>query len=193
MSAELPLHVDNLARADTGALVVIDVQERLAGAMDPADRTRVLRNAAILLQAAGLLEVPTVVTQQYPKGLGPTEPELAAHIPDHATRLDKTAFSCCGADGFTAALSAAGRPQVVLAGMETHVCVLQTALELDARGYRVFVVGDACCSRDPANADNARDRLRQAGVVVTNTESLLFEWLGDARHEQFKALSALLR
>ncbi len=193
METNLPVSITTLTHADNAQLVVIDVQERLAGAMPPDDRARVIRNAGILLQAAGRLQVPVVATQQYPKGLGPTEPELAAHLPAGAARLDKTVFSCCRADGFNAALAAAGRPQVVLAGMETHVCVLQTALELHAQGHQVFVVEDACCSRNPANAANAARRLRHAGVIVTNTESVLFEWLGDARHGEFKALSALVR
>jgi nicotinamidase-related amidase len=90
-------------------------------------------------------------------------------------------------------LEATGRRQVVLAGMEAHVCVLQSALDLRTAGREVFVVEDACCSRSPRNRENAMHRLRAAGVVVTNTESVVFEWLRDARHEQFKALSALLR
>ncbi|HKJ08245.1 MAG TPA: hydrolase [Gammaproteobacteria bacterium] len=193
METDLPVPLSALTHADTAQLVVIDVQQRLAGAMGSEDRARVLRNAAILLQTAGTLQVPVIATQQYPKGLGPTEPDVADHLPAQAVRLDKTVFSCCRADGFNAAVSATGRSQVVLAGMETHVCVLQTALELHAQGHQVFVVEDACCSRDPANASNAARRLRHAGVIVTNTESVVFEWLGDARHEAFKALSALVR
>ena len=193
METDLPVPLSPLTHADTAQLVVIDIQERLAGVMGSEDRARVLRNAAILLQAAGRLQVPVIATQQYPKGLGPTEPDIADHLPAQAVRLDKTVFSCCRADGFNGAVSAAGRSQVVLAGMETHVCVLQTALELHAQGHQVFVVEDACCSRDPANASNAARRLLHAGVIVTNAESVVFEWLGDARHEAFKALSALVR
>lgn len=182
-----------LARAGDSVLVVIDIQERLAAAMVPAARAGVIRNTQILLQAAACLGVPALVTEQYPKGLGPTVAELVDALPPGTPRLEKTCFSCAAAESFPAALEAGGRPQVILVGMEAHVCVLQSALELLAVRREVFVVEDACCSRNQANHANAMDRLRAAGVVVTNTESLLFEWLRDARNEHFKAISALLR
>jgi nicotinamidase-related amidase len=173
-----------LVRAADSILVVIDVQERLPAVMP--DRASVLRSAGILLEAASRLEIPVVVTEQYPKGLGLTVPELAANLPSGATRLEKTSFSACGA-------LPVGRPQVVLAGMEAHVCVLQTALELAAAGREVFVVADAVCSRTPANYSNALSRMDAAGVIVTNTESVVFEWLRDAAHEHFRPLSKLIR
>jgi len=173
-----------LLRAPDSALVIIDIQERLAAVMP--ERDAVLRNTALLLEAASRLSVPVMLTEQYPKGLGPTVPDLAAKLPADATRIEKTAFSACGALPLA-------RPQVVLAGMEAHVCVLQTALELAAAGREVFVVADAVCSRTPANYANALDRLRASGIVLTNTESVVFEWLRDAAHEQFRALSKLIR
>jgi isochorismate hydrolase len=112
--------------------------------------------------------------------------EVAAKLPASAVRIEKTAFSACGALPLT-------RPQAVLAGMEAHVCVLQTALEMAAAGREVFVVADAVCSRTEANHANALARLRAAGVVVTNMESVLFEWLRDASHEQFRGISKLIR
>lgn len=181
-----------LCRRERSALLLIDVQTRLAAAMPAAARTRVLRNSAILLDAAAALNIPALHTEQYPRGLGPTEPELAQRLTD-AQRLEKTTFSCCGAAGFDAAVCADGRTQWILCGMEAHVCVLQTALELHARGLEVFVVEDGVCSRTETNRDNALARLRQAGVMVSNTESVLFEWLRDAADPQFKALSALIR
>ena len=183
----------HLCRAEASQLVIVDVQPRLAAAMPEADGDRVIRNLGILLEAARALEIPVVATEQYPKGLGPTEPEVASHFPGSAQVLAKTTFSCCGADGFTACLDAGGRPQVVVGGMEAHVCVLQTAVELHSRGFQVYVVEDAVCSRDPRNHRNALERLRQAGIVVTGTESVVFEWLRDAKHPHFKALSALLK
>lgn len=182
---------DALLCAATSRLLVIDIQTRLAAAMPDADRARVLRNAGLLLQAATLLDVPILLSEQYPHGLGPTEPELARHLPATAQRYEKTCFAFSGADGFQA--GAPGATQYVLAGMEAHVCVLQTALELHTQGHRVFVAGDAVCARNPANTDNALARLNQAGVTITNTESVIFEWLRDARHAHFKTLSALLR
>lgn len=182
-----------LCRTALGQLVVIDVQPRLAAAMPEADLERCLRRLGLLLEAATLLQVPVVATAQYPQGLGETEPVIARAFPPGTAVLAKTSFSCCGADGFTDRLGASGRPQVVLSGMEAHVCVLQTAFDLRSLGLQAFVVEDAVCSRDPHDHANAMARLRQGGVVVTNTESVLFEWLEDASHPQFKAVSALLK
>ncbi len=163
---------------------MIDIQERLAAVMP--DREPVLRAASILLEAAGRLEIPVLLTEQYPKGLGPTAPDIAAKLPQNATRVEKTTFSACGALPLE-------RPQVVIAGMEAHVCVLQTALELAAAGREVFVAADAVCSRAQSNYANALDRMKSAGVIVTNTESVVFEWLRDAANEHFRALSKLIR
>lgn len=173
-----------LARAADSALVVIDIQERLAAAM-PA-REPVVRATRILLEAAARLDIPVLVTEQYPKGLGATVPEVAARLPGGSVRVEKTSFSACAALPLN-------RPQVVLAGMEAHVCVLQTALELAAAGREVFLVGDAVCSRTEANYFNALARAQAAGIVVTNTESVVFEWLRDAAHGHFRALSKLIR
>jgi nicotinamidase-related amidase len=173
-----------LARAADSSLVLIDIQERLAAAM-PA-RDAVVRAAGILSEAAARLGIPVVATEQYPQGLGSTVAELAGKLPADAKRIEKTSFSACGALPL-------GRPQVILAGMEAHVCVLQTALELAAAGREVFVVSDAICSRTEANRANALARLEKSGVVVTNTESVLFEWLRDASHEQFRPISKLIR
>jgi nicotinamidase-related amidase len=182
-----------LAHATDSVLVVIDVQERLAAAMDPHTRQAVLKNARILLHAAGCLGIPVLTTEQYPMGLGPTEAELLKMLPTGTPRLEKTCFSCACTESFSSALKATGRSQIVLAGMEAHVCVLQSALELRAAGRDVFVVEDACCSRKAEHHANAMHRLRSAQVVVTNTESVVFEWLRDARNDHFKAVSALLR
>lgn len=173
-----------LAHAAESALVVIDVQERLAAVM--AARDTVVRKAGILVEAAVRLGVPVVVTEQYPKGLGHTVEELAAKLPESAVRIEKTSFSACTGLPLTAA-------QVVIVGMEAHVCVLQTAVELAAAGREVFVVGDAVCSRADENHANALARMQTAGIVITNTESVLFEWLRDASHEHFRELSKLVR
>lgn len=183
----------NLCHRESSALLIVDVQMRLAAAMPAETRARVLRNAGTLIEAAKALGIPLVQTEQYPRGLGATEPEIAERLEGRAQRLEKTAFSCCGAEGFDAAVCADNRTQWILCGMEAHVCVLQTALELHARGLEVFVVEDGVCSRTDANHANALARLRQAGVIVSNTESVLFEWLRDAGDPQFKALSALIR
>jgi nicotinamidase-related amidase len=181
-----------VCRASDSVLLIVDVQQRLAAAMLPDVREGAFRAGGILLQAAARLNVPVLVTEQYPKGLGPTAAELDRHI-GAARRIEKTSFSALETPAFAEALRAAGRRQVVLGGMEAHVCVLQTALDLHAAGFEVFVVDELACSRSPRHQENAMARLRQAGIVVTNAESVVFEWLGDSRHEQFRAVSALVK
>jgi nicotinamidase-related amidase len=168
-----------LAQADLSQLVVIDVQERLAAAMPQEGVSRLVRNCNILLQAAQLLSVPTIVTEQYPKGLGPTVPELSTWIPADGA-VEKRCFSCCESIEFQARCDA-NRPQVILAGMEAHICVLQTALQLQAQGKTVFVAEDAVLSRNPDYLTNAMQRLTQAGVIVSNTESYRVRMAQDCR------------
>lgn len=182
-----------LCSASESTLVIVDTQMRLAAAMPDGMRERVLSNSGILLQTAALLNIPVLVTEQYPKGLGHTEPTVARHLSAQAQHFEKTCFSCCGVPGFMDMLHEFARRHIVLAGMETHVCVLQTALELNDAGNQVFVAEDAVCSRAEAHHHNALARLRQAGVIVSNTESVLFEWLRDASHAHFKQVSALIR
>jgi nicotinamidase-related amidase len=173
-----------LLRAADSALAVIDIQERLAAAMP--EREAVVRATGILVEAAARLGIPVLATEQYPKGLGRTVSEVAGKLPAGCAPIEKTCFSACAALPLS-------RPQVVLAGMEAHVCVLQTALELVAAGRTVFVVEDAVCSRSEANRRNALARMHSAGVVVVNSESVIFEWLRDAGHEHFRALSKMIR
>lgn len=173
-------------------LVVIDVQERLFSAMDADRRDDMVRNLKILGAAARRLAVPVVLTEQYPKGLGRTLPELKALLDDVAP-FEKTAFSCCGAPGFTAQLRATGAEHVILAGMEAHVCVLLTALDLLREGFRVSVVADAVCSRTAANLELGLAQARQAGVVVTATETAVFQLLGRADTDVFREVVKLLR
>ncbi len=173
--------------------MVVDIQLRLAAAMEEETRQRTLSNTGFLLKAAGMLQIPVTVTEQYPRVLGPTESVITEQFPHYSHQFTKTSFSCCGADGFLADLDVDSRPQIVVAGMEAHVCVLQTAMDLVIRGFQVFVVADAVCSRSPDNHRNALSRLRQGGGVVSNTESVLFEWLRDAKHQHFKAILALVK
>jgi nicotinamidase-related amidase len=183
----------SLCNAETSQLVVIDIQERLASAMPEKVLARVMHNTGILLQAANLLEVAVIRSEQYPSGLGPTKQEISQYITDKAACIEKTCFACSGSSDFTNHLSKLRRPQIILTGIETHVCVLQTALELGESGFQVFVVADAVCSRHKHNHKNALARLQQAGVTVTNTESVVFEWLRDAAHQHFKAVSKLIK
>jgi nicotinamidase-related amidase len=192
----VPAHPD-LVERDRIVLVIIDIQERLAAAMP--DRARLLARVPQLIRLASLVTAPVIVTRQYPKGLGGTEPQVAEAISTAETgglavaHVDKTSFCACGEPGFLAALDSTGRDQVVICGMETHICVAQTALDLLGRSYRVQVVADACCSRDPEIHAIALDRLRAAGIVVTATESVLYEAVGVAATDEFRALLEIVK
>jgi nicotinamidase-related amidase len=184
----MPSH---LVKLDACQLVVIDMQTKLSMAM-PADAMQTAINQAdILLQAATLLTMPVIATEQYPQGLGHTLPALSQHL-NHAPVIEKTAFSACAEPKFNAKLSR-DKSQVILVGMEAHICVLQTALDLLANHKQVFVVEDAVISRNASNKANAIARMREAGCVITNTESVLFEAIGNAQHDAFKAIATLIR
>lgn len=181
-----------LLSAANSLLIVIDLQAKLSAAMPEAETQLVLANTGSLLEAAELLDIPVLLTQQYPKGLGPTDNTIVNKLPEATQRFDKTGFSCCAANDFCKALEDSGRKQLILVGQEAHVCVLQTALELIFRGYQVQVVEDAVCSRKAEHKFYALQRLQQQGISITNHESVLFEWLRDATHPDFKSISALL-
>lgn len=182
-----------LLDADDSVLLIVDMQTRLGASM-PADAWASTRATAVTLaRAADTLDLPVLVTRQYPKGLGDTVPEVAAVLPDAGVTIDKTAFSSTDARGVRDALEMTGRNQVVVCGMEAHVCVLQTVAGLCALGFTPFVVADGVCSRSPAHRDNALERLGHGGITVTNRESCLFEWLRDARHERFRAVTSLIQ
>ena len=175
-----------MMNADTSQLVLIDIQERLAPATLDGERT--VQQAGILLEAAALLGVPHTISEQYPRGLGPTVAAIREKA-DPGRVFDKVHFSCQADDR----LAETERPDTVLCGMEAHVCVLQTALDLDSAGYRVHVVADAVASRTAQNRDLAIERMRKAGIAIVSTEMVLFEWLGTAGHPDFRAVSALIR
>jgi nicotinamidase-related amidase len=175
-------------------LLIIDAQERLAAAMPEEALTRTVGNINRLIGAARLLELPIITTEQYPQGLGRTIAPIREQLPASASPTEKTCFSCCTASGFERALtSQPERKQVVLVGMEAHICIVQTASGLQRWGYQVFVAADAICSRDPANAENALARMRHSGIHVTNTESVAFEWVGDSSHPRFREMSRLFK
>jgi len=174
--------------ARESALLVIDVQEKLMAKIPGADATT--RNIAFLVDAAKLLDVEITATEQYPKGLGPTVAPLAERLP---TRSDKLAFSSCAVPGLMDRFSRLGRTKVVLTGIEAHVCVLHTTLDLLASGFRVYLAVDALASRYAMDREIALRRLEQAGAILTTVETCTFEWMGGASHPQFKAISALVQ
>jgi nicotinamidase-related amidase len=172
------------------ALVLIDVQDRLFPHV--YEHSRMLARIDLLLFAATLLKIPLLVTEQYPKGLGSTIEEIRKAVPD-AQPLTKMDFSCVPAPGFKERLSSLQRDQIVLTGIETHVCVAQTALDLAAQGEKVFVVADATSSRRLLDAQTALQRMDRSGLTVTTAEAVVFEWLRRAGTEEFKALQPKLK
>ncbi|HEX4610006.1 MAG TPA: isochorismatase family protein [Urbifossiella sp.] len=174
--------------AEKSILLVVDIQDKLLANMPHA--VPLVRAAAFLLDVAALLDIPVRATEQYPKGLGPTAAEIARRLP--APPVAKTAFSCCGAGTVLEELEMLQRPTVVLVGMETHVCVLQTALDLIDAGLQVVLPADALASWGDLDHATALRRLEMAGAVVTTAESLAFEWVRDSTHAQFKAVSRLV-
>ncbi len=167
-------------------LLIIDIQERLAVVMDRKDQ--VVRNTLHLLELAKMQNIPVVVTEQYPKGLGRTVPEITAALPS-CLPVEKVSFDCCGEASFNEQIRRLGRKRIIVTGMETHICVLQTSLGLLGGGYHVHLVQDAVCSRTKPNWRSGLELIRDAGGVVTNTETVLFQLLGVAGTPEFKTIS----
>ena len=172
------------------ALVLIDFQERLFPHV--YEHQRVLARIDLLLFAANLLQIPLVLTEQYPRGLGGTIEEIRNASPQ-VQPLEKMSFSCVAAPGFRDRLFDLKRDQIVLAGIEAHICVAQTALDLAARGENVYVVADATASRRPLDAQIAMQRLDRSGLTITTAEAVVFEWLRRAGTDEFKAIQPKLK
>lgn len=189
-----------LLESSRSILVVIDFQGKLVHMVERPGL--VLETTRRLLKLADLFQVPVVLTEQYPKGIGPTEDTIRAGF-DALTVptffLEKTAFGCCGDAGFETLLQQARpslppqRRQIVIAGIEAHVCVMQTVLELLAAGHEVHLCWDAISGRGEEYRQHALARMAAAGATITNHESVAFEWARDKNHPQFKALSALMK
>jgi nicotinamidase-related amidase len=171
-------------------LVVVDVQERLARVMER--HAQVEAAIGMLIRCAKLHEIPIVFTQQYTKGLGPTVEAIAVQL-EGIEHVEKVSFSCCGEEPFNRTLDSLGRRKVILTGMETHVCVLQTAVDLIDAGYTVHVPWDAVCSRSDGNRDAGLHFMERAGAVMTSSETVAFQILGRAGTPQFKEISSLLK
>ena len=172
------------------ALVLIDVQGKLATLMH--ERDELFRNLEILIRGADTLELPILWLEQYPQGLGPTVPQIAA-LMGTRTPVAKTCFSACGSDEFRRQLHACGRRQLLLAGIEAHICVYQTARHLLAEGFHVEVVADAVSSRTPQNRSIGIDEMVRAGARLSSVEMALFELLEAAGSPQFKEIARLVK
>ena len=182
-----------LLNADKSQLLMIDLQDRLLPAIH--DGEAVTEQAAILLKSAELMAIPLTVSEQYPKGLGHTEPSLMeAARSAGAEFFDKTAFSCFKEKAIRAHIARRQeRRQIILFGTEAHVCVLQSALDAVNTGYEVFVVADACSSRTEANRKLAFERMRDCGITIVSVEMVLFEWMERAGNDLFRTVSKLIK
>jgi len=171
-------------------LLIVDIQEKLAAVMK--ERDKVVRNNLHLIELARMLHMPVVVTEQYSKGLGPTVPEIREAVP-HYRPIEKMTFDCCGQPPFLEELRTHNKTSVVLTGMETHVCVLQTCISLLKNGINVHVVQDAICSRTKENWKIGMEFMRDAGAILTCTETVMFQLLKVAGTEEFKAISKRIK
>jgi len=187
-SPEFPRSTELLSRDDS-RLLIVDMQQKLLPLIPVADR--VIHNCRRLIRGAQVLGIPVAATEQYPKGLGATAPELADLLDDIPEKLR---FSCAEALNWqTAAEQPDARDQVVVAGIEAHVCVQQTVLDLMVRGFRVYVVADAIASRGKFDWEIALRRMADAGATLTTVESVLFEWCETAAADEFKQISDLIK
>jgi nicotinamidase-related amidase len=171
-------------------LLLIDIQEKLLRAM--YEKEPLIENTRKLIQGCRVLGVPILLTEQYPRGLGPTVPEIRELVPE-ITPIEKLSFSCCGDDGFLRALKSLDRRQILIAGIETHVCVYQTAADLVHDGYEVQVVADCVSSRTAQNRDISLEKIRDAGAGITAMEMVLFELLKTAESDKFKDISNIVK
>ena len=172
------------------ALAVVDVQERLLPSI--WEQERLVQNTVRLIQGLTILKRPIFVTEQYPKGLGRTVPQISQAL-GGISPMEKVVFSACGAAGFAQALKKAKIADVVLCGIEAHVCVLQTCLDLIESGFAVFVVADAVSSRTEQNYLIALERMQNAGAVIASTEMVLFELLGKAGTAEFRQILPVVK
>jgi len=175
-------------------LLLIDIQEKLFKPMPPAVQSQMIHNIKLLLALAKKIEIPILVTEQYPKGLGETIPELKkGALDDNYSPITKLSFSCCGEERFPQKLQEINKSQMIVTGMETHVCVLQTALGILAQGYQIFVPRDAVCSRKKADWQTGLNLMHSGGAIITSTETIIFQLLEKAGTDEFKYMSPLLK
>ncbi len=178
-------------RREEAALFVVDVQEKLMPFI--FERERVLRNSALVIEAAKVLGLPIIVTEQYPKGLGATLPEIQQALGTFYQPIEKLTFSGCGVQPAREAVQATGRTQWLIIGIETHVCVVQTVLDILEMGWEVYVAADAVSSRAESNYRIGIERMRDAGAVITGAEMAIYEMLREAGTEEFRAILKLVK
>ena len=176
--------------AEDTALVIIDIQEKLFRVIH--EKEALSANTVKLVKGIRSLEIPVILTEQNPAGLGHTLPEISSMVPD-IEPVKKFDFSCCKEEAFLQKLEELQRNQIILCGIETHICVYQTAMDLADMGYEVQVAIDCVSSRIPANRETALSRMELEGIMPTTTEMILFEILGTAKHDKFKEISTIIK
>ncbi|HZH35100.1 MAG TPA: hydrolase [Pyrinomonadaceae bacterium] len=181
----------NTLRLGESLLLIVDVQEAFRQSIPRF--ARLTENIVRFTAGAKALNLPVLVTEQYPKGLGHTATEIADVLPADAAIIEKTAFSSCGAAAFNDKLVPIGAKQIIIAGIEAHICVNQTAHDLLALGYQVHLLSDAIASRTAENEQIAFAKMRESGAILSSVEMALFELMRDAKHEQFKLIQKLIK
>lgn len=184
------LHPNILDKNKT-ALVVIDLQEAFRSAIP--DFALIVEKTSIVIRGFSALDIPILVTEQYPKGLGKTVEEIALSLPNNAETFEKTTFSSCGASLFSERLKALNVPQIVVCGIEAHVCVNQTVHDLLNAGYQVQLLQDCVSSRSTHDKHTGIEKMKLSGAIPTNVEMALFELLHDSKHEKFKEIQGLVK
>ena len=173
------------------ALIMIDVQEKLLNVM--YDKEALLENMQKIVKSANALGIPIIWTEQNPKGIGPTVPEIKDLMPSHIQPIIKFSFSCCSNEAFMDLIKASKCTQFLMAGIETHVCVHQTSVDLFGMGYEVEILSDAVSSRTLENKKVGLEKTRNEGVALTSVETAIFELLKDAKHEKFKDVLKIIK
>jgi nicotinamidase-related amidase len=186
-----PLAAARLLNQENAVLLVVDIQERFLPVLSEPEM--LLERTGILIAACSQLHIPVLVTEQYPKGLGPTAGQLLQALPPSALVMEKAAFGCGQEPEISARLSAMKRPQVMVCGIEAHICVNQTVHQLLALGFQVHLMLDAIRSRHNRDREIAVAKMQQSGAIPSGVEMALFELLGTSRHPQFKSVQALVK
>lgn len=171
-------------------VLMIDIQEKLVGMLE---KNIIVEKASKLVKAANILQIPVIVTEQYPKGLGATVPEVSQNLAENTETFEKVTFSALDTEGVLEKIKSYGKKQIVLFGIETHICVHQTCAALLEQGYEVYIIKDACASRNKYEFKQGIEIMRQNGAKISCLEIALFEWLGSAKHPNFKEVQALIK
>lgn len=180
----------NVLTPENSLLLIIDVQEKLVNALD---KNIIVKRVSNLVKSARLLNLPVVVTEQYPKGLGATVQDVSSEFPDDTAVFEKTSFNALEADGVLEKIKSYDKKQIVICGIETHICVHQTVAALLREGYEVYVAKDACASRNKYEFKQGIELMASNGAKISCVEIILFEWLKTAKNPNFKEIQALIK